>query len=505
MTKISLSHIIQIILFLFFVVIALGMVFSRGICCADDASSAVIAKNFAGGFGYSSTTQEDRVKYSFNIFDPRKGTGPVIILPTAILIKLVGNTYWAPGLFMVCLWSLLLLLIGRFANKLCGNKTNVTIATFFFFFLSYIFTTYHYEQWYALLGEIPVAFSIILAILIIFDGDSKTNLFISGALFSLAVYTKFIAIIAFATFILIFAYYHSDSPFTNLKKTIKTTSLKIFYVCLGFFTIVLVFEMWKTISMYLAGESIIEYWGNYILFLIGKGVRSEASGLPELYSLRINTILERFGIFLPGLVFVFISVGLLLRYDKKLIRLFSVFIGIITIYSVYWIFFSIGWARHYIIPLILIIFVLVLPFFVANIPRRWLLAYSFFLIILTSYSWHKADFPFTRLDGKLFRPTTNTQSLIKVGEILSSYTDDRPFITQWWATATDIEYIMKTHLNFTTHLDPDINMDDPYIFAINTRFLSEEDEKFLDIINNCSDVQSIGQYLIGKCDTDPLK
>ena len=183
MVKKNFHYVIQIILLMLFVFIALGMVFSRGICCADDAFFAEVAKNLAIGLGYSTTTQPNELNYWIYLFDPTVTTGSILILPTAFLIKLVGNTYWAPGLVMVSFWSILLLIIGRFANKFSSNKANVIIATFFFLFLSYFLLIYHYEQWYALLGEIPSALFIILAIMVYFEGDENRYPIITGILF----------------------------------------------------------------------------------------------------------------------------------------------------------------------------------------------------------------------------------------------------------------------------------------------------------------------------------
>ena len=74
----------------------------------DDAFIATAAKNLAMGAGYSSSY------HGIDRFDPEISTGPVIVLPTALLIRLLGNEYWVPGLAITLLiWATLLLLIVR--------------------------------------------------------------------------------------------------------------------------------------------------------------------------------------------------------------------------------------------------------------------------------------------------------------------------------------------------------------------------------------------------------
>jgi hypothetical protein len=493
--------IISIFFFLAFVIFALGFVFSRGVCCADDAHQAEIAKNMASGLGYATTTQSSKAHYEPTLFDPKVGTGPVIKLPTALFIKLFGNTYWAPGLVGVFIWASLLLSIGILLHQLFGSEANFMFATLFFLYLSYVFTTYHFEQWYALLGEIPAAFLIILAVLVYLQINSKKSFFISGILFSLAVYTKFIALLVFTSFIIIIAILKLVDHFSEPKNAIRIIFYELAYICLGFFSVFFIMESWKAISLFMAGESINENWQEYLNFVRNKGAATDVLNLSQFIDTRIGTAYERFGIFLPALVLFFIGIGFLIRKEKILLRLFVILTFIISAYSIYWIFFSIGWARYYIISLIIICFVLILPFNATDQSRKVILLYSCILILLATLNWKRIEFPLRNLQGRLFSPTVNTQSLIEVGEILDSHPDERPVITQWWGTATDIEYIMKTNLNFTTFHDPDINLNEPYILAINTRFIYEEDELFPELISECSNIKSIGNYKIGFCES----
>ncbi len=485
---------LQFLILIAFIYISLGVVFARGTCCGDDAHNASTAKNLASGVGYASTIQEARAQYSVRMFDPRLGVGPTIIIPAALVIRLVGNTYWAPGITIVSMWTILLLLIGLFLHKFLKEKISLTGTTITFFVLSYVFMAYHFEQWYALLGEVPAALLIVLAILVYFDRDSKINLFFTGLLFSLACYAKLIAFLPFALFLLFITFFNIYRSKNDLKFALKKSFLSLFFILLGFVIPIAVFELWKLVALGLNGY--MDNWTDYLRSITKKGGAIEALSINEAIQ-RIDLIKSRFGIYLPNIFLIFTGIGFLLRKEKKLFLLFSSLCFIIFLFSIYWLFFSVGWARYYVLAVILIIVTLTLPFLSTQAKRIWVLLYTLVLVSLTFVSVRNINMLYPFHDIQLYQPDLETRSLAEISGLLSSQGDKKPFITQWWATAADIEYTMKTQQNFTTYWDPIMNTNKSFILVANSKFL-EFDDKYKSFLEYCR-IDNIGLYIYGEC------
>ncbi len=487
---------VQILVFISFILISLGMVFSKGICCGDDAFHAVVAKNLADGSGYASTLQANQAEYSLILFDPLLGTGPSIILPAALVIKLVGNTYWAPGVTIVSLWALLLLIIGIYLNRFFENTAHLTLAIITFFFLSYIFMAYHFEHWYALLGEIPAALLIVLAMLVYFDSESKGNLLLTGILFSLAFHAKLIAFLPFASFLLYIILYNFIHHRKNFRQSVIANFRACSLISLGFIIPIVLFEIWKLITLGLTGY--VDYWAQYLNFVFTLGVTSDKISIEKIAE-RFDLIQSRFGVFLPAIFLILIGIGIVVRKDKRVFLLFNALAVTITVYTIYWVIFSNGWARYYIISILFIIIALALPFVSAQIRRSGMSIYVIILVILSFYNAQKINITYPFRDVTLFEPTKNILALNKISNLLSTQIEKRPFVTQWWATAIDLEYILDTHLNFTTYWDPGTTFDKSFIFVANSKFLNEADVQYIKYLERC-ETRNIGPYVYGECD-----
>jgi len=486
---------VQILVFGAFVFVNLGLVFTNGVCCADDALNAQAVKNLANGLGYVSALPQLETHYHLIQFDPGVATGPTVALPAALMIKLVGNVTWAPGMAAVIVWSVLLLCIGVLLNKNFKNKTNLTIGTIVFFFFCYTLMAYHYGQWYALLGEIPAALLIILAVLVYFSRDSKINLFLTGLLFSLAVQSKLIALLPFGSFLLFAAIY----PIVSNKKTVKASIRSIFHslflIAIGFTIPIFLFELWKLLAMGPSGY--LKWWSIYRVFVGKYGASTSQSSWGRVLE-RINLARNRFGIFLPYIFVILGWIGSVIRKEKRLFSLASVFISIISINTLYWLFFSIGWARYYIITLVLIIFVLTLPFLSNQLKISQKTLYAIVLTGLSIYNINTIHISYPFAGKQLFQPSANNLALQEVGNQLSSKLDERPFYTLAWFTAVDVEYIMDTHLNFEIISAPEADLTKPFIFVVNTKFIVKENQTLTNLSATC-ETKEIGPYIYGEC------
>lgn len=486
---------IEILAFVTYVAINLGLVFAHGVCCGDDSYYAHIAKNLADGIGFVSTMPLGQVHFSITPFDPLLGTGPTIILPAAFVINLVGNTYWAPGLTQVLIWSALLLCIGIILHKISSNQVGITVATIVFFFFSYTYMAYHLEQWYALLGEIPASLLIILAILIYYLHQTKLYLFITGCFFSLAVQTKFISLIPFGVFLVFIII---NNFFQNRKvgqPLFRSITRMLFYILLGFLIPIALFELWK--FMTIGAANYLSWWTKYIGYIFGLGLKVDLSLAARLLE-RINIARQRFGIFLPAIFVIFAVIGLSIKKEKKLFSLFICCVSIVSILTIYWLLLGLGWARYYIISLVIVIFCLSIPYIYWKPKKRHLWIYSIILIGLTVYNIKNINIGYPLKNVELFTPTENTLALQEVSQYLSDWIEYRPFYTEGWSNAADIEYIMDSNLNFSTIYDPDLDNTKPIIIVNNMRLLFTKSEKLTDILSKCNQ-KNIAVYSFALC------
>lgn len=494
MKKIDLQTYIQIGIFTIFFLLCLGFVFSKGICCGDDAKHAEVAKNLSLGLGYASTTQEALLSYSVKLFDPRIGVGPSIILPAAVFIRVFGNTTWAPGFAFILLTFVILLIIGYLIRYILGSSKIITLGIFLFFSLSYLLFTYHFEQWYALLGEIPAALLIILAVQLFVIFQNKFSHFFVGIIFSLACNAKLISFIGFFIFLLLLNLIFIFNDVKN-KQSFGKQVQKLFWVMLGFITPFITFEIWKLFS--LGSLDYFSYWANYKNYIFELGVKQSTAKETIIIVKRFYLLFERFGIILPLLFPLLIIVGFLLKGEEKLYKIYIYLTAILCGFIIYWVFLSIGWARYFVIPLILIIFILVLPVFSSS--KRSVLRISYYLIMVCFLlnSFTHIEYPFENLHARLFSPSPNVLALREVKQILSESNDGK-IVTQYWGTSTDIEYILDTYQNFTTYRDPTFNPTSEFRVAFNQKFLVLPDDKFDQIMSHCN-MTNIGEYIIGQC------
>lgn len=173
----------------------------------DDAFFGIVAKNLADSFNYAAVVYDKTYPFYFGI-----SSGPVMIIPAALMIFIFGNYNWVLGLAMVSiLWLLLIAIFIAAKRLLLGDK--IWLSAFLFLALALLFsinnqnygiyTKDHLGIWYLLLGEIPSALLIILGTLFLAaDRLHKKNVIIGSAILGLAILCKTLAAIAALTVLL---------------------------------------------------------------------------------------------------------------------------------------------------------------------------------------------------------------------------------------------------------------------------------------------------------------
>ena len=168
---------------------------------SDDALFANVAHSVATGRGYGVPIMERLYLFHFSI-----SSGPVLILPGAMMMMIFGNAYWVPAMTATLLIQSLL--VGSFmalrrVPEVRGRLWHTALLTLL---LWLTFTPGNYTLrpdrsflWYSFMGDIPSALWVVLAALIAAgDTQSSTRRVAAGACFAMAALTKQLTMLASA-------------------------------------------------------------------------------------------------------------------------------------------------------------------------------------------------------------------------------------------------------------------------------------------------------------------
>src|SRR5947207_13044898 len=79
---------IGFVLWFSFILFCVGLNQSHGLCCADDAWFAIVAKSLASGLGYATTFSASEEITHPILFNPSTCTGPTMIVHCSIAFKI---------------------------------------------------------------------------------------------------------------------------------------------------------------------------------------------------------------------------------------------------------------------------------------------------------------------------------------------------------------------------------------------------------------------------------
>jgi hypothetical protein len=235
---------LAVVVLALFVALNVAFVVNRGVCCADDAFVATVAKNLAWGFGYSASLGFFGPDFAITRFDASISTGPTLILPVSAAIRILGNRSWVPGAVQVALWTVLLVAAWRALVPMATRGRAATVGAVFLL-VAYAVSPYHLEQWYAMLGEVPAALMILLGLVVWAVHPASSRRRFTAAMFcSLAVLTKVLAFVYAAAFL-------GAAVVVGLSDNRDPKRLwrLLAPVLLGFLLPILAFEAWKAASL----------------------------------------------------------------------------------------------------------------------------------------------------------------------------------------------------------------------------------------------------------------
>ena len=446
-------------LFVAFAFIIYGHVVSNGLCCADDSTNAIVAKNLAFGGGYSNSIQFDGVP-GLRLFDPKITTGPTLNLPAALLIRVFGNAPWVPG-FVTATSSLTLILMMFVVLLKRLERSAAAAYIVLLILLLYSLTAgLHFEQWYSLIGEIPAALLCMVgAAILAVDPDKRSAILLSSTLYGLAVTTKLLALLGFVP-ILAWLLWRVATAEDRAQQRATDAGL----AAVAFLAPSAAFEIWKLfvlgIHLYIVNTR------DFIKFFAAgadtSGSYSSSGFLRralQVYSENAVTMQQHFGHSPITLLVIAALVGwLIYNYSRqRAIRLlFTWLMAAALMQLLWWLFLSNGWPRYALIGLCLYFAALSCLVFTG---LSWKVVGTIAALLLITFS---AGYPRTAAPIKFVMQTkyeydARVINLLKTVTLLDRVSKNETFVMGWWATAGDLEYSMPTIGNFvqSDHVRPE--------------------------------------------------
>ena len=447
-----------------FILSCIGLNQSHGLSCADDAWFAIIAKSLANGIGYATTFSEPGEFGHLTQFNPFTGTGPTLIVPCALAFGLIGKSEVVPGLIAIFMWggllTFLLIRIGRrtdAASFLLG--VSVMCAAFFATF------SYHFEHWYAFLGEIVAAALVIVAHWILANERfSKNWLLLAGLALGLAFQAKLLAAVAMPGIVLLFVIRGIDTGCRPAQWLRYAAILSI-----GLVMPTLVFEGYKLFQLGFHGYAM--NWQELLAATKERGVGSDTHLTWPFLQGRMASVYERFGLNLLGLLALIATGALLLwRSASKNWTLLST--GLLlsaATAAVYWATLSTGWPRYLVICVTMTAFLLSIPIFTLE---RWpKLLFTCLVLLLLTTGLSRTGRVLDSVDRGLFRSTTNRVARASLVQVIEQRKKAGPIIlaSRWWGSFADVEFLLSGSMNFE-RLETVDSLPGPKLILFNSRF-----------------------------------
>ena len=440
-----------------FMALTYSFSFTNGLCCADDAAIAVTAKNVANGTGYASSVSffgASRV----TLFDAPISTGPTLVLPAALLIRIVGNTPWAPGAAAATVSFVVLLIVFLVLKRWLGATRSLLFVTLFLV-LSYFVSAVGLVQWYGLLGEIPAALlTIAAAALLVSVGTTPRNPLLAGLLLGASLNSKSLALLAGVPVVALFAL---RSLLLRRADPGKWSSRPLL-VIVGYLTLPGLFEMWKLSVLGWPGYlDNVRQWWHFFRFTSGG---NQSTGVHSL-SVNLSLFTKAFG-FHAAVLFVVVAVAAVIvlagrsptrRLLKDLlidpVAFFFTSLAAASAVNLGW-FFLAGPDNPRYALIGVSCAVAAVTTVVLSARNRLVIGLTVAVAIAVLFgSVARVVSPVRSLQASGWHETERLQHLRRAAAYLEQHPGQQRYIGSWWASVADLEYMLPTVHNFDSPVD----------------------------------------------------
>ncbi len=500
--------------FLSLSIILLVRVFTQSIAY-DDAYNISIAKNLASGLSYVSSYD------NYIYFNSEVTTGPVMVVPAALLIKLFGNQYWVPQLitYAFFLVGIVAILYTRFIKS---RKLYLSLTLFLL--LSFLLVPV--ENFVTFLGEVPSALFIILAAIFLSKFTTKA-LIVAGILLGLAALIKSIVFLFFPAAIItiiIAARSESNSHKRHLilhkAKLVSIFSASFVITYLAYLILKFLGEKILPSNVMQASESFSEFFlkaSGLSKLISTHGINSKLVVIGENIDRSFSTLSTYLRGDIFALIFLLLTLIIAIILSLKIIRSFKVNrINVIMfalvlntlLHLVWW--FTIsqdGWLRHIIQILMYMSFIVSVLVFRSWNKRNITQFCCIFFILLTLIT----RAAITLRDNSELSDTSRLTALLQTAEFLDNFKRDNPDVVLagcgWWANR-DLEYIMKDSLNFKNcYYMQQEYLDNNKVYLVKSDFFNWGNEIFITKFAELCDKEVIytnNVFTVSRCYKRPV-
>jgi hypothetical protein len=344
---------------------------------------------------------------------------------------------------VACWGGVLAVLLLRVSRRTDGGSLLASVVLFCLAILATF--AYHFEQWFAFIGEVPAAALLLLGHWLL-AGERFTSraIFLGGLCLGLAVQTKYQAVIATAGALIIFI--------VQLKRSgagWRTAAANTRWLVAGCVIPTALFELYK--FLHLGSAAYVSNWQEFLVASREMGIQTGTRITLQLLQERAAVLHERFGFHWWGVVAFLAATGaLLLRHAATHWRLvFGSVLASVVISGFYWAALSVGRPRYAIICIAMMCFAIVIP--ILGLPRWWqkLIAAAVICLLLRD-GITRAPYVWKTADRGLFRASTEriarSQLLQHVGRVRA--TEPVQLVSRYWGSFADIEFLLPDSMNF---------------------------------------------------------
>lgn len=422
----------------------------------DDAFIASVAKNVALGLGYGTSYN------GFDLFDPEISTGPVIVLPAALMMRALGNAYWVPNLAItLAIWLSLGLLLWRFRRDVPGLPRavpGITVLVGIIFFATNEF---------GLLGDLPAALLVGVSFAMYAGAPpaGRARGVMAGAMFGAAIYAKLTvalalpAIAAITLHDVLSSHRVSAGRAAPFKRTGWFLAGLLLPACL--------WQVYQLSAVSWSASAWMAVKAREVAFLAGSQslsgighLRGAASWLGQVSANvpgNLGALSSYFGslwVLLPGLAGL--AVAATARGRSSSVNRMASLLGCAVVFHLAWwlVVSPTGWYRHLLPGIVYAIMLaaVLLGAAAAISPRRALAGAAGCLlsIALLLPAWYPQAGDFARVFTPDVSREPRLEALLKTRDTVDTLSRDPSVLLMgcgWWV-ARDLEYVLPASNNF---------------------------------------------------------
>jgi hypothetical protein len=476
-----------------FALAAIAQVRAVGICCGDDAYFAHVAKNLALGYGYASSVQLEDDAYRLKPFDPQVGSGPTLILPAAAAIEALGNRYWVPGVTHLLMEAALFgALFAMLRRRVDGNA--LAAAALALFGVAYATTVFSAELWSALLGEVPAALLVAVAVICwAIDPEDRRRLALASLLISLAALAKLLALLHVAVFL-------TAVSLAGLRRRGSWREAGRDAALAGAAALALpvAFEVWKLLALGVDGY--FSHVQETIAFVRRHGEPDAGVGALLRITRKSHRLHDHYGFTIFELIAIGGGARVLAERSGRhwLRRASSVLLAGIVLQSTWWLLFSVPRERYMAIAVALFAVLTALGMLAAQ-GWRMRLGWAVLLAVFLLPNVGRLSFPLR--EASLFERSERLDHLLAAVGFLASRRGELALATPASPSVMDLEYLLPGVGNFErlSTLEPEAARRG-YWLTVNALFVDEKHPSFTHALDRCGPpVLDLPPYRVFPC------